>query len=270
MESCYDPIIQSGGKYDIKLSAVSDEDNLSSNVILCSLGARYRNYCSTLSRTFLVDAPPRIEKTYSILIGLYNACLEKMVIGNELKDVYEGARAYLKNKDPALLSHLPKNLGFAIGLEFRDSTLVLNQTNNTPFSEGMVFNLSVGLHNIPLSEEDKASAPEAVKALSVFSLLVSDMVVVLKEGVPDILTKISKEYADISYSIGDQVVALPFDLLDVYISYQIPSVRRKKAKRRNKKRKSPRKELLVEAVALVRRKKPAKFQPIVAPKYSKI
>eukprot|EP00981_Chlorochromonas_danica_P000694 scaffold147_cov164-Ochromonas_danica.AAC.11 len=204
VESCYDPIIQSGGKYDIKLSAVSDGDNLSSNVILCSLGARYRNYCSTLSRTFLVDAPPKIEKTYGTLIGLYNACLEKMVIGNELKDVYEGARAYLKNKDAALLSHLPKNLGFAIGLEFRDSTLVLNQTNNTPFSEGMVFNLSVGLHNIPLSEEDKASAPEAVKALSVFSLLVSDMVVVLKEGVPDILTKISKEYADISYSIGDQ------------------------------------------------------------------
>lgn len=204
VESCYDPIVQSGGHYDIKLSAQSDTNYLTGNVILVSLGARYRNYCSTISRTFLVDAPTKVEKVYATLIGLYNVCLEKMVIGNELKDVYETARNYLNKKDPALLSHLPKTLGFAIGIEFRDSSLVLNGTNNTPFEAGMVFNLSIGLHNVPLSEEDKEGVPEAVKPLTVFSLLVSDMVAVQKDGVPDVMTKMSKEFSDISYSIGDQ------------------------------------------------------------------
>ena len=75
VESCYDPIIQSGGKYDIKLSALSNNDNLTGNVILCSLGARYKSYCASISRTFLVDVPPKIENTYNILLGLFNRCL---------------------------------------------------------------------------------------------------------------------------------------------------------------------------------------------------
>lgn len=203
VESCYDPIVQSGGQYDIKLSAMSNNDKLTANVIICSIGARYRSYCSTLARTFLVDAPPKVEDTYATLLATYHVCLEKMVPDNELKDVYEAARNYLKTKDASLLSYLPKSLGFAIGLEFRDPTLVLNQTNTTKFVPGMVFTLSLGLNNVPLSEEDKKNVPEAVKALSLFSLLVSDMVMVQKDGVPEVFTKISKEFSDISYSIGD-------------------------------------------------------------------
>jgi nucleosome binding factor SPN SPT16 subunit len=204
VESCYDPIIQSGGKYDIKLSALSDNDNLSGNVVLCSLGARYKSYCASISRTFLVDVPPKIENTYNTLLSLYNRCLEAMIKGKELKDVYENARKYLQEKDPSLLTYLPKSFGFATGLEFRDSTLVLNQTNTAKFLSGQVFNLSVGFHNIPLTEEDTANCPESVKKLKVFSLLIADIVVVQNEGVPDVLTKLSKEFSDVSYKIGDQ------------------------------------------------------------------
>lgn len=205
VESCYEPIIQSGGVYDLKLSAVSNEDSLSANVIVCSLGARYKNYCASIARTFLVDAPQKVEKTYAILISLHDVCLEHMTKGRELKDVYEGARNFLKGKDASLLSYLPKTFGFSIGIEFRDSTLVLNQTNSAKFKPGMVFNLSVGFHNIPLTEEDTKSSPEAVKKLSTFSLLLSDVVVIQEEGVPDVLSKLSKEFSDISYNIGDQV-----------------------------------------------------------------
>lgn len=205
VESCYEPIIQSGGTYDIKLSAVSNDDSLTPNVILCSLGARYKSYCASIGRTFLVDAPKRIEKLYATLISLHDVCLEQMTRGRELKDVYEGARNFLKNKDSSLLSYLPKTFGFAIGIEFRDNTLILNQTNDAKFKTGMVFNLSVGLHNIPLSADETASSPEAVKKLSTFSLLLSDIVVIQNEGVPDVLTKFSKDYSDISYNIGDQV-----------------------------------------------------------------
>ena len=45
VDTCYAPIIQSGGKYDIKVSAVSNEDNLSPDVIICSLG-NYSNFKS--------------------------------------------------------------------------------------------------------------------------------------------------------------------------------------------------------------------------------
>jgi len=203
VDSCYEPIIQSGGVYDIRINATSTKDLLTPNVIICSLGARYKGYCSTVARTFLVDAPPKVVKMYKTLLALFLRCLEQMVKGNQLKDVYEGAKSYLTAKDPNLLQHLPKTLGFAMGLEFRDATMVLNQTNTTKFVPNMVFNLSVGFHNIPLSEEDVKDAPEAVKKLSTFSLLMSDMVVIQNEGVADILTKVSKEFGGISYEIGD-------------------------------------------------------------------
>ena len=207
-DSCYQPIIQSGGKYDIKVSASSNQDNLSPDVIICSLGARYKGYCANISRTFMVDAPTKVEKTYGTLLALYTACLECMIPGNEFKDVFEGAKTFLKKKDPNLLTFLPKNLGFAIGLEFRDSSLVLNNVNTTKFAVGMVFNLAVGFQNIPLSAEDKGKSPEVIQRLEVFSMLIGDVVAVQKEGLPEVLTKLSKEFGDVSYSISSENVGL--------------------------------------------------------------
>eukprot|EP01036_Dinobryon_divergens_P030082 gene30082-39277_t len=83
-DSCYQPIIQSGGKYDIKVSATSNADNLSSDIIICSLGARYKGYCANITRTFMVDALP--------------------------KDVLETAKTFLRKKDATMLSYLPKSL----------------------------------------------------------------------------------------------------------------------------------------------------------------
>lgn len=204
VESCFTPIIQSGGKYDIKVSAQSNRDNLTSDVIICSLGARYKGYCSNIARTFMVDAPPKVEKTYNTLLALFNHCLEKMLPGNELKDVMEGAKKYLESRDPSLLPYLPKVLGFSCGLEFRDSTLVLNGTNNVKFTEGMIFTLSVGLHNVPLTADDKSKAAAPMQKLDVFSLLLADTVRVQKDGAPDILTKSSKEFGDVSYMISEK------------------------------------------------------------------
>lgn len=52
---CYSPIIQSGGNYDLKSSAQTDDQRLKAGVILCSLGIRYKSYCSNVGRTFMID-----------------------------------------------------------------------------------------------------------------------------------------------------------------------------------------------------------------------
>lgn len=45
VDSCYWPIIQSGGSYNLKPSAQSNSELLHSGVIICSFGASYRYYC---------------------------------------------------------------------------------------------------------------------------------------------------------------------------------------------------------------------------------
>lgn len=197
VDACYTPIIQSGGKYDIKISAQSDSSVLSPDVIICSLGAKYKGYCANVARTFMVNVPPKVESTYSILVSLFDACLEQMVPGKELKDVYAAAKEHLTKKDQSLVSSLPKSLGFATGLEFRDSLLVLNEKNTNKFTDGMVFSLIVGLHNIALP------ADGAKSTLTTFSLLLADTVRVQRDGAPEILTKMSKEFGDVSYTISD-------------------------------------------------------------------
>ncbi len=197
VDICYTPIVQSNGEYDIKLSASSSKNNLAANVILCSLGARYKSYCATMSRTYLVDPPKKIEEAYKILLKLFHHCLEQMTPGNELKKVFLSAKEFLTKKKPELLSYLPKTLGFSIGIEFRDSSMVLNHNNDRKFSAGMVFNLSVGFSNVPLEAKERSGN---YKAVEMFSLLISDVVVVQLEGVPDILTKAGKELDDVVYN----------------------------------------------------------------------
>jgi nucleosome binding factor SPN SPT16 subunit len=61
VEMCYPPIVQSGGNYSLKFSAVTDKNVLHFGSIVCCLGARYKSYCSNIVRTFLVNPSPKQE-----------------------------------------------------------------------------------------------------------------------------------------------------------------------------------------------------------------
>jgi nucleosome binding factor SPN SPT16 subunit len=158
VQSCYTPIIQSGGKYDLRVSAQSNEDNLTNDVIIVSIGARYKQYCSNITRTFFVDPPKKVSETYEILLGLQDACLAAMKPGNQLKEVYNAAVTYLKDEQSSkyLVQHLPKVLGFCTGLDFRESQMVLSSKNQATFKKGMVFCLSVGFQDLELSTSERA------------------------------------------------------------------------------------------------------------------
>ena len=49
------PVIQSGGKYDLRQSAQSDENTLHAGTIVASMGLRYKSYSSQIARTYLID-----------------------------------------------------------------------------------------------------------------------------------------------------------------------------------------------------------------------
>ena len=55
------PVIQSGGKYDLRQSAQSDENTLHAGTIVASMGLRYKSYSSQIARTYLID-PSKVLK----------------------------------------------------------------------------------------------------------------------------------------------------------------------------------------------------------------
>lgn len=148
VDMCYPAIIQSGGNYSLKFSVVSDKNILHFGVIVCSLGARYKSYCSNIVRTILVNPTKSIEENYNFLLQLEEEILKKLTAGTKLCEVYEAGIKFVKEQKPAMLDHMTKNFGFAMGIEFRESSLLIGPKTTVVAKKGMVFNVNVGLSNL--------------------------------------------------------------------------------------------------------------------------
>jgi nucleosome binding factor SPN SPT16 subunit len=162
VQSCFLPIVQSGGTYDLKISAQNTANALSHDVILVSLGARYKLFCSFIARTFLVDPPKKVSELYELLLEMEEACLRVMTPGKSVKSVHQAAVAFLESRPgyEYLVQHLPKTLGFLTGIEIRESTFSISHKTEAVIRSGMVFCLSVGFQNVPLEPADLAHTPD--------------------------------------------------------------------------------------------------------------
>ncbi|NXN67458.1 SP16H protein, partial [Himantopus himantopus] len=138
VEMCYPPIIQSGGNYNLKFSVVSDKNHMHFGAITCAMGIRYKSYCSNLVRTLMVDPPQEMQDHYSFLLQLQEEMLKEMRHGTKLCDVYGAVMDLVKKQKPELLSKITKNLGFAMGIEFREGSLVINGKNQQRLKKGVV------------------------------------------------------------------------------------------------------------------------------------
>ncbi|ETW85685.1 hypothetical protein HETIRDRAFT_424855 [Heterobasidion irregulare TC 32-1] len=158
-EFCYSPIVQSRSSragYDLKSTAESSEDNIShKGVLLVSLGMRYKGYCSNVGRTFIVDPDKEQESIYNLLLSLQTELLSKMKDGVTARDVYQHALAFIKKKNPDLEKHFVKNVGFGMGMEFRDSAYLLSPKNGRQLKANMVFNLSLGFQDLEDGDKKK-------------------------------------------------------------------------------------------------------------------
>ena len=169
LEWVYGPTIQSGGKYDLKLSALSDDSNLHAGTIIAGLGLRYKNYCSIVARSYLVDPNKSQESNYKLLLSIHNTIITEAQEGVTVKDLYNKALGIIRTKKPEMEKHFLKNVGGGIGIETRDSTLILNGKNTRTLKDGMTLCITTGFADISNPEpQDKKSAT--------YSLLVSDTV----------------------------------------------------------------------------------------------
>ncbi|XP_015121824.1 FACT complex subunit spt16 isoform X4 [Diachasma alloeum] len=198
VDNCYPAIIQSGGNYTLKFSVVSDKNNLHFGVIICSLGARYKSYCSNIVRTLLVNPTKFIEDNYNFLLNLEEEILKKLTAGTKISSVYETGIKYVKSEKPEMLEHLTKNFGFAMGIEFRESSLLIGPKTHAIAKKGMVFNVNVGLSNL-------SNAEATDKEGKSYALFIGDTVVVNETANPaTVLTTSKKKMKNIGIYVKDE------------------------------------------------------------------
>lgn len=177
VDTCYLPIIQSGGKYSLKFAAVSDEDNIHYGTIVSNLGIRYKKYCSNISRTLMIDPTDDQRKNYEFLLYIEDEIINRLYDGVVLSDLYNQIVDLVKEKRPDLVDKLTKNFGFVTGIEFREGSLVIGPKTNVKAKKNMTFIISVGL-----SDLSNPGGPDS-KSKNV-ALFLSDTVIVNESGTP--------------------------------------------------------------------------------------
>ncbi|XP_010276527.1 PREDICTED: FACT complex subunit SPT16-like [Nelumbo nucifera] len=198
IDICYPPIFQSGGDFDLRPSASSNDENLyydSTSVIICAIGSRYNSYCSNVARTFLIDANAMQSKAYEVLLKAHEAAINALKPGNKVSAAYQAALSVVEKDAPELVASLTKSAGTGIGLEFRESGLSLNAKNDRVLKSGMVFNVSLGFQNLQAQTNNVKTEK--------FSLLLADTVII-GEKLPEVVTSISsKSVKDVAYSFNE-------------------------------------------------------------------
>lgn len=197
VEMCYPPIIQSGGHYNLKFSVVSDKNHMHFGAITCAMGIRFKSYCSNLVRTLMVDPPQEVQDNYGFLLQLQEEILKEFKHGAKLSDVYNSVMNVAKKQKPDLMSKITKNLGFAMGIEFREGSLVINSKNSLQLKKGMVFSINLGLSDLTNKEGKK---PEE----KTYSLFLGDTVLVNEEGPATVLTTVKKKVKNVGIFLKNE------------------------------------------------------------------
>lgn len=186
IEPCYPPIIQSGGNYALKFSVSSDKNPMHFGAIVCCMGVRYKNYCSNICRTFMVNPPEKMQKDYEFLVELFDKLVDKLKAGVKLCDVYNAIYSHVKDKRADLADKLTKAVGFGMGIEFRESSLLVGPKTTITAKKGQVFNINLGFSDLSNSD---AKENEGKK----YALFIGDTVVVNEDSAATVLTASSKK-----------------------------------------------------------------------------
>ena len=187
------PTIQSGGKYDLNPMAESDNNYLSSDIIICKANTRYKDYNANIIRTFMIEAN-KIEQTrYKILQESFNKLISIIKIGKKISDVYKEIKQEIISRDSELESHIPKTFGNGIGLEYSNSKLLITENNDEIFQKGNTLNIILSLENLKKESSEKT-----------YTLQIADTIVIKDDNEKENFTEdVSKELSDIYYNMED-------------------------------------------------------------------
>jgi len=113
------------------------------DVLLVDLGAKYGNYVSDITRTFLLEpVASQAKELYLTCLEAQKKALAKIETGVKLSEVDSAARLLIEDKYPSKFGH---NLGHGLGLEVHESP-VIGPKNNSLLAKDTVFTVEPGIY----------------------------------------------------------------------------------------------------------------------------
>ncbi|CAD8166538.1 unnamed protein product [Paramecium pentaurelia] len=190
----YTPIIQSGGNY--QQVEGPNKDYLSSDVIIIQLGTQVNEYNTNCIRTLFINPTEIQKKLYNAILEVQNKIITSMTIGTSLNVVFKDSHQLLQQKLQELNLQnlqLPTSFGYGIGLELKESNLVINEKSTHVVAKGEVYFVNLVLENVPNGQKNIT-----------YTIQVGDVIVITNGAATITTTQIPKAYKQISYQLQEE------------------------------------------------------------------
>ncbi|MBU4481099.1 Xaa-Pro peptidase family protein, partial [Patescibacteria group bacterium] len=138
------PIIASGKGSAEPHHWASNKKIKKGEILLIDMGAKYKGYCSDLTRTIFVGkAPQRFKKIYNLVLETQKMAIKNCKPGYPIKKLYQDAVLnFKKHKEEKNFIH---NLGHGVGIDAHEFP-PLGPSTEGVFKQGMVITIEPGLY----------------------------------------------------------------------------------------------------------------------------
>ena len=188
VEPAFYPSIQSGTNIEVDFPSETGSGNLTSDFICALVGIRFKNFCASVGRTFIINGTEDVKKAYKNLIDARDAAMEECKPGNVLGAVY---RAFKAKVDPSYQDFIPKTIGGFCG-----TTILTKHHTITDESEEVIPNNCSIVLNVSFKDVPQSSGKP-------FTLLLCDTLQITDEG-PRPITSAKSKYKVISYTLNNE------------------------------------------------------------------
>lgn len=169
-------ILQSGNNFTPnKLNVECDDNLLGTEVVYMNICAKYSDMQSMAGRTLLFNPTEVQKQAYNIAFEAMNHLVSSLKPGSLISDSYNSTIKFIKSKNSELVEKLHSNLGFGIGMKFKEDELLITATNSTKIEPGMVFHVRLSFKDV---EKPASKGP----------ILIADTVLVMKDEDNQVLT----------------------------------------------------------------------------------
>jgi Xaa-Pro aminopeptidase len=113
------------------------------DTVLIDFGAKYKGYCSDITRCFVVGRPTAFyKKVYDVVEQAQSAAIKRIKAGVKMKNVDTAAREVIGDNDLPVYGH---GTGHGLGLEIHESPFLKVQSKG-PLKTGQVITIEPGVY----------------------------------------------------------------------------------------------------------------------------
>ncbi len=142
----FDIIVASGENGAFPHHRPSDRVFAEGDLVTIDWGAKYRGYCSDITRTVLIEAAPteKQREIYKIVLDAKNLAIAAIAPGKTGKEIDSVARDYIASKGYG--DYFGHSLGHSLGMEVHDGATLSQRADEVILQPGMITTVEPGIY----------------------------------------------------------------------------------------------------------------------------